>query len=141
MDSIIEMYERFQVPLFLSSITIGTFLFSMKTFIIQTLKKEVYDTEEHRNAVDEINQHYSKKSITYYRGLKNLSNLIFYTIISFLLNSVLNITIGNFPNTLTLTICFLTTIVAWTLLAISLFNVGSSMQRMIDFSESKYNKK
>lgn len=37
-------YESNGAMLFLSSVTLGTFIFAMKTFIIQTIKKEVYDT-------------------------------------------------------------------------------------------------
>ena len=72
---IVKYHEEFRTVLFLSSLTLGTFLFTMKAFIIQTIKKEIYDHKKYHERVLNKAQ-LEKKPPVYYKELRLLSRLI-----------------------------------------------------------------
>lgn len=47
-NDFVEYYLCFRPQIFTGFLTIGSFLLSMKTFIITTMKKEYYLTEEYK---------------------------------------------------------------------------------------------
>jgi hypothetical protein len=118
----------------MSSLTLGTFLFTMKTFIIQTIKKEIYDQEMYKEIVANRAE-LGKKPPVYYAPLKKLSTLIFLAILTALLNSFLQITIGYMDHKITAWICLIFSGVSWMIVTVVLFQVGGNMQDMINFAE------
>ena len=131
---IIEYHAEFRTALFLSSLTLGTFLFTMKSFIVQTIKKEIYDHPRHQEKARELASH-TKSEPIYYKGLENLSRLIFWSIAAALSNAFIQISLGYFKCTTSAIICLLTSILSWCLVAFVLFQVGKNMQAMIGYAE------
>ncbi|MCX2783623.1 hypothetical protein OQJ46_11565 [Microbulbifer thermotolerans] len=132
--SIVEYHVAFRTALFLSSLTLGTFLFTMKTFIIQTIKKEIYDHERHKALARNVASD-SGNNPMYYRGLRNLSRLIFWSIAIALLNAFFQISIGYIEHPAASIFCLLTSAASWALLAFVLYEVGGNMTSMIDYAE------
>ena len=48
---IVEYHNEWRVGLFTASITLASFLFTMKSFVIQTIKEKLYDTESSKSKV------------------------------------------------------------------------------------------
>lgn len=135
---IVSYHSEFRTALFLSSLTLGTFLFTMKSFIIQTIKKEIYDHTRHKANAEQLAAD-SKSSPIYYRGLKNLSRLIYWSIIAALSNALIQITVGYFQFTLAAIFCLGSSILSWGLVAFVLYQVGKNMEEMLNYAEADAN--
>jgi small-conductance mechanosensitive channel len=131
---IITYHHEFRTALFTSSLTLGTFLFTMKTFIIQTIKKEIYDQPIYKAKI-ENEAKLSGKSLKYYRSLRLLSRLIFFAIIAALINAFLQITLGYVDCAIAAYTCLLSSFFSWFLFALVLFQVGNNMSDMLAYAE------
>lgn len=136
---IVAYHEEFRTSLFTSSLTLGTFLFTMKTFIIQTIKKEIYDHKSYKERVENIAK-LSGKPPQYYKQLKRLSRLIFYAITLALFNALAQISLGYVGHTITAYICLGTSFISWLVFALVLMQVGNNMKDMLDFAEEDSHK-
>lgn len=59
MDSVCEIvkyHQEFRTALFISGFTMGSFLFSMKSVIIKTMKEDYYDLSQYQDAVKQRRQ-------------------------------------------------------------------------------------
>jgi len=100
----IYLCKDLQVPMFSGLLTVGTFLLTMKTFIIFKLKEDLYDNPEYIKI--------AQKSLTidsdnhdHYKGLKQLSDYLSMSILGSLVGASLNITIGFIETPLASVIC------------------------------------
>ena len=84
--TIIEYHSKWSVGIFTSSITLASFLFTMKSFVIQTVKDKIYDSPSYRDKVKQRRD--SGSRIEYYGGLKRLSFLLKWTILIALVNAM-----------------------------------------------------
>lgn len=132
--SIVEYHAEFRTALFLSSLTLGTFLFTMKTFIIQTIKKEIYDHKRHKDFARDLAKD-SGCLPTYYGGLRNLSRLIFWSIVIALLNALFQISVGYVKNCYSAAFCLTTSFLSWSIFAYVLYEVGNNMKDMLEYAE------
>lgn len=132
---IIVYHHEFRTALFLSSLTLSTFLFTMKSFIIQIMKKDVYDTKKHQNNVNDLNRNGIKTE--YYSSLRNLSNLITSAIALGILNAFFQFTLGYFDTEFYSWICILTSLLTWILVLIVLTLVSINMSTMISYAEEE----
>lgn len=131
---IVAYHQEFRTALFTSSLTLGTFLFTMKTFIIQTIKKEIYDHKSYKARVENIAA-LSGKLPEYYKQLKSLSRLIFYAISLALFNALMQISLGSLGCPFTASLCLATSFISWFIFALVLMQVGNNMKDMLDFAE------
>jgi hypothetical protein len=137
---IVAYHHEFRTALFLSSLTLATFLFTMKTFIIQIIKKEVYDHARHQRMADNFADD-KKTSPQYYKGLKSLASLIFWAIVCAVLNASFQCTVGYVDHYAAAIFCILTSVVSWALFAFVLNAVAGNLQYMIDFAEEDVREK
>jgi hypothetical protein len=131
---IVSYHEEFRTALFLSSLTLGTFLFTMKTFIIQTIKKEVYDHPRHQELAEDLAKDRNEEP-SYYCGLKNLSSLILQAIVLALINAFIQISVGYIGHPATASACLISSIISWLAFSRVLFEVGRNMSDMFDYAE------
>lgn len=132
---IVAYHHEFRTALFTSSLTLGTFLFTMKTFIIQTIKKEIYDQKLYKENIENIAK-LSGKDAEYYKPLKSLSRLIFFAIVTALANAFLQISLGYVDCSLAAYVCMASSFISWFIFALVLFQVGRNMSDMLDFAEA-----
>lgn len=132
-SQIILYHREFRTALFLSSLTLGTFLFTMKTFIIQTMKKEVYDTIDYQDVIRY--RRTQGQDITYYGSLRNFSRLILAAIITAILSALAQITLGYFETEAIAWICMISAGTSWLLVALVLFHVSANLSKMLDYAE------
>jgi len=136
MESLPKMvvyHHEFRTALFLSSLTLSTFLFTMKSFIIQTMKSDVYDKDHYQNAIAERNQHGEKKG--FYSSLVNFSSFMTLAISMGIFNAFLQITLGYFDSEILVWVCLSSTIISWGIVAWVLYLVSTNMTSMLAIAE------
>ena len=132
---LIEYHQEFRSALFISGFTIGSFLFSMKSVIVKTMKEEYYDLEEYQDA---INQRISVgQNIGYYTHLKNFSFLLTSSIIMSFLSALSQISLGYVESCFSIIACLTIAFVSFSLVAISIFLVAKNWSKALDMAESR----
>jgi len=79
-------------PLFVGLLTVAAFLFSLKTFIIVTMKENVYGTASYEKKWKELLAVNSK--LKRYQALENFAALLFFSVLVSLVAAVLQFTLG-----------------------------------------------
>jgi hypothetical protein len=134
LSPLIQHFQSYKIAIFTGSITLGTFLFTMNTFIIQTMKREVYDKEEYQQSIAARRKEGLTKE-SFYGQLLNLKHLLFLTIADAFVNAVVQITVGYYETLLSAAICFLSTGILICLTITALILVSVNLSRMIAISE------
>lgn len=94
-SELVRFYENnLRGNLFSGFLTVGGFLLSLKTFIIIKLKENVYDHEEYKKIYRE--QKDLDSSLELYGPLKNLSDFLFWSVLSTTVAAVTQLTVGLF---------------------------------------------
>jgi hypothetical protein len=136
---IVEYHTKLIPSLFISGFTIGSFLFTLKSVIIKTMKDDVYDSDEYQEV---ICQRISLgEEIGFYDSLKRFSNLIMKAIYFSFLSASLQITIGFFENIYTTIICMFAAGISWFFLIKSVYIVQQNWQKAFQYSEDRTIKK
>jgi hypothetical protein len=145
--SILKYLEELRAAFFISSVTLAMFLFSIKSFIIQTLKKEIYDDDDYQKWQAKVlhglkgSARERKGNDSYYGPLKRFSNLIGFAIYLSLINALLQVTIGFLDTACFAWICVIFTALVWIAFIFCMVTVSSNVSIMIDVSERKAREK
>ncbi|NLV97161.1 MAG: hypothetical protein GX043_07475 [Desulfovibrionales bacterium] len=92
-SELVLFYEKYlRGNLFAGFLTVGSFLLSLKTFILIKLKENVYDHEEYKKIYRE--QKELDSSLQLYGPLKSLSDFLFWSVLSAIIAAVAQLTIG-----------------------------------------------
>lgn len=86
--------EKMRASLFAGFLTLGSFLLSLKTGIVIKIKENVYDKTGYQEKVDKAQA--SGVNTTVYAPLRRLSKLLSAAVLSALLASMLQLTLGLF---------------------------------------------
>lgn len=107
LDSFGNFYsEKLRASLFAGFLTLGGFLMSLKTFIIVNMKKEVYDTKHYQDIWYERKKIDTKNLMpSIYHPLRQLSNVLYITILLCVCSAVSQLTVGLFGNLWTSIFC------------------------------------
>ncbi|MBA6061509.1 hypothetical protein [Pseudomonas juntendi] len=118
--------DKLRASLFAGFLTVGSFLMSLKTFIIVNMKKEVFDTQGYKEKFAKAN------SGKLYDPLKQLSDMLFATIVTCIIASISQLTIGLIPTVLTSIIPISIAIMALILLSWSLYLIRKNLESMFE---------
>lgn len=131
-EGIVFFYEEsLRGNLFAGFLTVGGFLLSLKTFILIKLKENVYDHEEYRKIFNYQKQ--LDSSLLLYGPLRNLSDFLFWSVLSTIGAAIAQLTIGLFGSYwLTLASLWLS-VFALSILVVSLILIKSSLNDWFDF--------
>ena len=132
---LIKYHEEFRTALFLSGFTLGTFLFSMKSTILATMKKEYYDQDAYKKDIDQRIK--LGQNIGYYQQLKNLSRFIFLAILLSFISAISQITIGYLSTCWSSSICLTLAFASWIVVGVCVWVVSSNFQKAFDMDEKK----
>ena len=100
----IQFYdEKIRSILFSGLLTVGSFLLSLKVFIVVKFKENVFDSESYKNRLAQRRKINPK--ISHYGPVRNLSQVLFIAIASSLFASASQITIGLIPKWWALLFC------------------------------------
>jgi hypothetical protein len=98
--------ESLRGSLFAGFLTLGGFLMSLKTFIIVNMKKEVYDSKAYQELWHEQKKLDPNNNMnTVYSPLRDLSSVLYLTILLSVLTAVSQLTIGLFSGFWTSVFC------------------------------------
>ena len=94
-DRLAALYEsKLRSDFFSGFLAVGAFLLSLKTFIVMTMKTNVYDTKEYRALWEENSKRDAKITGPRYRGLQELNDCMFNSIFCTLSAAIAQVTIG-----------------------------------------------
>lgn len=119
--------------LFGGFLTVGGFLFSLKTFIIIKMKEEVYDHQEYIDRVTELKK--LDEKISHYGPLQRLSHLLFASVLSSIVTSVSQFSIGLIENKIAVLICIWLACFSISLLISSLILIKKNLDDWFNFLE------
>lgn len=95
--------EKIRASLFSGFLTVGSFLLSLKVFIVVKFKENVFDSDSYKKRLEDRRKINPK--ISHYGPVRNLSQVLFIAIASSLAASASQITIGLIPQWWALLIC------------------------------------
>lgn len=94
LDALIKIYdEKLRSDFFSGFLAVGAFLLSLKTFIVMTMKTNVYDTEGYKKNWERMKRIDSRVG-DLYQGLRRLNDCLFNSIFASLLAAIAQVTIG-----------------------------------------------
>jgi hypothetical protein len=134
-DPIFLFYAaNLRASLFSGFLTLGSFLVAVNTFMIVNLKKEVYEHKLYKIRVHDARREYPKA--TFFGPLRNLSRLIFSTIVLAMTTSVSQLTIGVLWRTwISVSLCLVLAVVTIIFLSFALFYIHVNLKDWFTFLE------
>lgn len=139
LPAIVEYYQQYKTAIFTSSLTLATFLFTMKSFVIATMKKELYDSEKYQAQIAQRRQEGKKEK--YYGPLNNLRKLLLVSIFSALISAVLQISVGFYQTVVAAWICFGSAGLSWIIVIYALIIISNNLNTMINNAEDNVSSK
>lgn len=95
-EDLVKIYQtKFQVPLFAGFLTLGSFLLTLKSFVIIQFKKELFEKPYYKAAHHALYGKFIGK--TFYAPLNHLAQLLLISVIASLITSVSQLTVGFIP--------------------------------------------
>jgi hypothetical protein len=133
--SLIEYHKEFRTALFISGFTIGTFLFSMKTFILKTLKDDFYDNVKYQERVRQRKN--LGQNVGFYTPLLRFSKLLYLSIILSFFSALSQISIGYVSNFYAVLFCLSISFISWLMVGVSVYYVSINWSKIIDQAEKE----
>lgn len=127
--------DKIRSILFSGLLTVGSFLLSLKVFIVVKFKENVFDSEAYRKRLAERRK--INPDLSHYGQVRNLSQVLFVAIASSLLASASQITIGLIPQWWAMLICVGFAAFAGALLLQVLLLIRSILKDWLDHMEDK----
>ena len=130
-----QYYQEVRTALFITGFTLGTFLFSMKSVIVKTMKDEYYDNDDYQETIRQRRK--LGDNIGYYSNLKNFSSLLVWSIWFAFIGALSQITIGFIENIFAMSFAILIVIVSWILVGVSIYYVSKNWSMFLEFAENQ----
>lgn len=125
--------EKIRPSLFTGLLTVGSFLLSLKVFIVVKFKETVFDSETYKKQLAELRQ--IDPSIQHYTQVRNLSSVLFLSIASALCAAVFQLTIGLIDLPLSMFICVFAAAFAGAMLLQTLLLIKKILGEWLDHME------
>lgn len=122
--------ENLRASLFAGFLSLGGFLLSLKTFIVVNMKKDIFDSKKYEEAWE--SQRKLGSIGRKYDPLRELSMILFASILASIITAVLQITVGLHQSLLSTAICIWSAAFATILLCKSLFLIRANLRTMFD---------
>jgi hypothetical protein len=133
-EDVVSFYAlNLRGSLFGGFLTVAAFLFSLKTFIVISMKENVYGTEKYEKIFKERKKLFPE--LKRYGPLSNLSDLLFLSILISLVAALLQFTVGIFSIYLLVLLCVGFAVWAMEMIFISLFFMRSNLKDWFDTLE------
>lgn len=125
--------EKIRPSLFTGLLTIGSFLLSLKVFIVVKFKETVFDSKEYKERLLELRK--IDPSIQHYAQVRNLSSVLFLSIASAIGASFSQLTIGLIACPLAMLFCVFIASFAGAMLLQTLFLIRKILREWLDHME------
>lgn len=127
--------QNMRTPLFTGLLTVGSFLLSLKVFIVVKFKETVFDTDWYKKRLEDRRK--IDPTVSHYGPVRNLSRVLFAAIASAIVGSVSQVTVGLIPHVAALFFCVVTASFAGAMLIQTLLLVRSILTEWLDNTEKK----
>ncbi len=121
--------------LFAGFLALGGFLLSLKTFIVVTMKENVYDNPKYIEKWQAANK--EKPELKLYLPLKQLSDFLYYAIIASISTAVFQLTVGLYEHWITALISIISSIYATLLLSWCLLLIKRNLDTWFEYLEAE----
>ena len=138
-NPVIFYQEKMRGSLFAGFLTLGSFLLSLKTGIVIKIKENLYDQGPYQDAVEKAIEQGS--NMTVYGPLQRLSRLLATAVLSALIASVLQLTLGLLGEWWTVAICLAAAATAITFLMFAFTLIQMNMRDWFKYLEEVAEKK
>ena len=137
--SIIPDYyaKNIRGSLFAGFLTVGSFLLSLKAFIVVKLKENVFDTQVYKDKLTELRK--INPELTLYGPVKRLSKLLFVTISSAIAASISQLTIGLLDCWIAVLLCAFLAVFAMAMLVATLLLIRRTLDEWLEYLEEAHN--
>lgn len=133
---IVKFYgESLRGNLFSGFLALGGFIFSLKAFILVTMKQNVYDSEIYEKQWLEVNDNRSGEA--YFLPLKELNSVLYMTVLLSIFSAILNITIGLLPKIFVVYVCIFSAFTAIIYLIVSLWLIKRNLDTWFEYLGQK----
>lgn len=134
-----EFYaNNLRQSLFAGFLTLAAFLYSLKTFIIIKMKENVYDQKLYKERFDRKKK--NNPNIKRYDALRQLSDLLFYTVLCSIITSIMQFTLGLYSHWMASILCLYMALVSVVLFSISIFIIKDNLNAWFDFLDESEKK-
>ncbi|WP_027147719.1 hypothetical protein [Methylobacter tundripaludum] len=125
--------------LFTGFLTVGSFLLSLKAFIVVKLKENIFDSDIYKKKLQERRK--LNPDLTLYGPVKRLSLLLFVTISSAITASVSQLSVGLLQCWQATFFCIFVSVFAISMLVSCLLLIKSTLDEWLDYLEDENNNK
>lgn len=127
--------EKIRPSLFTGLLTVGSFLLSLKVFIVVKFKETVFDSKEYKERLANLRK--IDPSIQHYAQVRNLSSVLFLSITSALGASACQLTIGLIEKPAAMMVCVFAAAFAGAVLLQTLLLIRTILGEWLDHMEVK----
>jgi hypothetical protein len=111
--------DSLRSDLFAGFLTLCAFLYSVKTFLLVTLQKDVYGTPEYGRRIAKLKQ--VKKTLGRYTQLKRLNRNLFWAVVVTFIAAAMNLTVGLIDTNWAALLCVIAAVIAGLVVAYNLY--------------------
>lgn len=129
--------EKIRASLFTGLLTVGSFLLSLKVFIVVKFKETVFDSKEYKERLEELRK--VNPSLEHYAQVRNLSLVLFTAIASAISAAACQLTIGLLEHPAAMLICVFIASFAGAMLMQTLILIKLILGEWLDHMEVKPN--
>lgn len=131
---IISLYaDNFREILFSAFLTLSCFIFTLETFIIVTIKENVYDNKKYIKNFSDMKK--LNPELKRYSPLINLKDFLYYTIIYSFVAAIIQLIFGSFNNWYAIVICIWSSTVALLTFAYALYISNDNLKKWFEYIE------
>lgn len=125
--------DKIRPSLFTGLLTVGSFLLSLKVFIVVKFKETVFDSKEYKERL--VNLRKIDPSIQHYAQVRNLSSVLFLSIASAISASACQLTIGLVEKPAAMMFCVFMAAFAGAMLLQTLLLIRKILGEWLDYME------
>lgn len=133
--AVVFFSEKIRASLFTGLLTVGSFLLSLKVFIIVKFKETVFDSKEYKERLNELRK--VNPALEHYAQVRNLSAVLFFAIASAIVASACQLTIGLLEHPAAMLICVFIASFAGAMLIQTLLLIKRILGEWLDHMEIK----
>jgi hypothetical protein len=134
LTQIADFYAKnIRASLFTGFLTVGSFLLSLKVFIVVKFKENIFDSEAYKHKL--ANRRKLNPELTHYGPVKRLSRLLFISIVSAITASVVQLSVGLIPTWQATLLCVFVAVFAGSMLICTLWLIRQILEEWLSYLE------
>lgn len=130
--------DALRANLFAGFLTLCAFLYSVKTFLLVTLQKDVYGTKEYGERIERLRQ--VNTGLTRYGQLRRLNRTIFWAVLLTFIAACAQLTVGLVEQNWAAIVCVAVSVVAGSVVAYNLIVQRIVIDDWLEYIEDLPNK-